>query len=279
MNVKFWGSRGSIPVCGKKFLKYGGETTCLSLTDKDGNIIVIDAGTGIRNLGKEIENKGIRRIYIVFTHQHLDHILGFPFFTPLYNAKNEIIITGCSYNLDSICKVISEIMKPPIFPVKFEEVYAKISFIAMKKDGIKINNLKIVPIELSHPDGGLGYRFEENNKKIVFLTDNELKYIHPGGRSFDEYVQFAKNCDVLISDADYTEKEYEIKKTWGHSTYIDALELAIKCNAKKFILFHHNQERTDKQIDLIVEKCRKIIYENKIDMKCFAAKAGEEITI
>ncbi|MCX7642040.1 MAG: MBL fold metallo-hydrolase [Elusimicrobiales bacterium] len=279
MKIKFWGTRGSVPVCGKEFLKYGGNTTCLSLTDKDGNMLIIDCGTGIRNLGKEIKDKEFRKIYIIFTHQHWDHVLGFPFFAPIYDKRNEIIMTGCSYSTDDVRAIVSKVMQPPGFPVKFEEIDARFSFITMKKDGIKINDIKIIPIELSHPNGGLGYRFEESDKKIVFLTDNELRYIHPGGRSFNEYVEFAKDCDILIADADYTEEEYEIRKTWGHSSYIDTLELAIKCRTKKLILFHHNQERMDEQIDLIVKKCRRILKKEKINIECFAAQEGNEFNL
>ncbi|MEF3279984.1 MAG: MBL fold metallo-hydrolase [Elusimicrobiota bacterium] len=279
MEIKFWGVRGSIPVCGSQFLKYGGNTTCLEITDKNGDILIIDCGTGVKNLGKEIVRRNIRKIHIVFTHQHWDHILGFPFFAPIYDKRNEIIITGCSYTTDDLRSIVSKIMQPPGFPVKFEEIDAKFSFVPMCKGGCIINNIKIFPIELSHPNGGLGYKFIEEGKTFVFLTDNELKYTHPGGKSFDEYVSFCKDADILVCDADYTDKEYKIRKTWGHSTYKDALELAIKSNVKKLYLFHHNQDRTDKEIDLIVKKCNKFLKKNGYKTKCFASKEGEKIKL
>jgi phosphoribosyl 1,2-cyclic phosphodiesterase len=279
MKIKFWGTRGSIPVSGREFLKYGGSTTCLEIIDKNNDSIIVDCGTGVKDLGKEFIKKNINKIFIVFTHQHWDHILGFPFFAPIYDDKNEIIITGCSYTTDDVRAIVSKIMQPPGFPVKFEEIDAKFKFMAMKKNGIKINNIEIIPIELSHPNGGFGYKFIEDGKTVVFLTDNELRYTHPGGRSFDEYVEFSRGADLLIADADYIDSEYEYRRTWGHSTWRDALELAISSVVKKLILFHHNQNRTDKQIDIIVNDCNREIRKAGLKIKCFGAMEGKTISI
>ncbi|MBP7795362.1 MAG: MBL fold metallo-hydrolase [Elusimicrobiales bacterium] len=279
MKIKFWGTRGSIPVSGREFLKYGGSTTCLEIIDKNNDSIIVDCGTGVKDLGKEFIKKNINKIFIVFTHQHWDHILGFPFFAPIYDDKNEIIITGCSYTTDDVRAIVSKIMQPPGFPVKFEEIDAKFKFMAMEKNGIKINNIEIIPIELSHPNGGFGYKFIEDGKTVVFLTDNELRYTHPGGRSFDEYVEFSRGADLLIADADYTDSEYEYRRTWGHSTWRDALELAISSVVKKLILFHHNQNRTDKQIDIIVNDCNREIRKAGLKIKCFGAMEGKTISI
>jgi phosphoribosyl 1,2-cyclic phosphodiesterase len=279
MKIKFWGTRGSIPVSGREFLKYGGSTTCLEIIDKNNDSIIVDCGTGVKDLGKEFIRKNINKIFIIFTHQHWDHILGFPFFAPIYDDKNEIIITGCSYTTDDVRAIVSKIMQPPGFPVKFEEIDAKFRFMAMEKNGIKINNIEIIPIELSHPNGGFGYKFIENGKTVVFLTDNELRYTHPGGRSFDEYVEFSRGADLLIADADYIDSEYEYRRTWGHSTWRDALELAISSGVKKLILFHHNQNRTDKQIDIIVNDCNREIRKAGLKMICSGAMEGKTISI
>ncbi len=278
MKIKFWGVRGTVSVCGKKFLKYGGNTTCISLTDKNGDMIIVDCGTGIRELGKQIYKK-IRKINIVLTHQHWDHVLGFPFFHPIYDSKAEIFITGCSYKIDDVKAVVSKIMQPPGFPVKFDEIDAKFNFIKMEKDGININNFSVFPIEISHPNGGFGYRFIEGAKSVVFLTDNELGYIHPGGRSFNDYVEFSKKCDVLICDADYTDEEYKKRKTWGHSTATQAVELAIKSSSSMLVLFHHNQDRTDDEIDKIVDDCRKRIKKEGLKIQCIAAYEGLELVL
>jgi ribonuclease BN (tRNA processing enzyme) len=132
-------------------------------------------------------------------------------------------------------------------------------------------------INLSHPNLGAGYKFVEDGKTFVFITDNELGHKHRGGRSFDEYAQFAENADLFFHDAEYTPEQYKITKTWGHSTYTEALELSLAANVKQFGLFHHNQDRSDKDQDAIVQKCREIIKRNKNDLTCFAVTQTTEI--
>lgn len=280
MRIKFLGTRGSLPVCGKDFIRYGGNTTSIAIVDKSDNIIIVDCGTGIKNLLKEFRNTHrLRPVHIIFTHQHWDHVIGFPFFSPIYDRRNEIIITGCSYNVDDVKALVSKIMQPPAFPIRFEKIAAKFEFMPMRKEGVKINNTMVFPIELSHPNSGLGYKFVEDGKAVVFLPDNELRYTHPGGRSFEEYVDFCKNADILIADADYTDKEYKKRKRWGHSSYTHALELAIKAGVRSLFLFHHNQERTDREIDLIVKDCRERLKNQKIGLKCLAASEGDEVLV
>jgi phosphoribosyl 1,2-cyclic phosphodiesterase len=277
MKLKFWGVRGSIPVCGKEYLKYGGSTTCLEIRDKNNDILIVDCGSGVRKLGKEVVKEGIRKIKIIFTHQHTDHVLGFPFFAPIYDKRNEIEVAGCAYNTNGLREIVAKTMRPPSFPVKFDEIDAKFNFVSMRRGGLKMNNIFVFPIELSHPNGGLGYRFEEDGKSIVFLTDNELAYIHPGGRSFNDYIEFAKNADILIADADYTDEEYKYRKGWGHSTYTQAFELAVKAKVGKLYFFHHNQDRTDKEIDKILLHFNKIAKKRNLNLKCFAAMEGETL--
>jgi len=279
MIIKCWGARGSIPICGKQFLKYGGNTTCLEIIDRSGDSIIVDSGTGIRNLGKELLKKGVKKLTMVFTHQHWDHVMGFPFFAPIYQNV-EIEVMGCSYSTDDAREIIAKTMQPPGFPVKFEEIEAKFKFRAIGKEGCKLNNnIDIFPIELSHPNGGLGYKFVESGKEFVFLTDNELGYSHYGGRSFEDYIRFCSGAKLLVHDADYTDYEYKVRKTWGHSTWQEALDLAIKSGVENFGLFHHNQDRTDKEIDAIVAQCNKIIKQKKLKIRCFAFREGQEIAL
>ena len=139
--------------------------------------------------------------------------------------------------------------------------------------------IQVVPIEISHPDGGFGFRFEEDGKKIVFLTDNELKFKHRKGRSFEEYADFCKNADILIHDAQYTEEEYKTHVSWGHSTPNQVLELAEKASVKKVVFFHHDPERTDAELDLMVSQARQQISKNGSSIACIAAMAGQEISL
>lgn len=279
MFIKFWGARGSISVCGKEFIRYGGNTTCVEVKDKNNELIVIDCGTGVKNLGKILVKSKIRKINILFTHWHIDHVIGFPFFAPIYNERNEIIIRGYPYHNFKIDSIISNMMRPPSFPVKFDEIDAKFTFIPLSKEVFKIGNIEIKTIELNHPDGGAGYKLIEDGRVFVFLTDNEIGYKHPGGRSFYEYVEFLKGADIAVLDAEYTDEEYKTKRGWGHSTYSQAAELAISSGVKNLYLFHHNQERTDDEIDENLKKVRKILKDNKSKIKCFAAYEREEINL
>lgn len=277
MIVKFWGVRGSIPVCGKDFIRYGGSTSCIEIKDFAGrSSVIVDSGTGIKNLGREMVKRRTKVINMLFTHQHWDHVLGFPFFAPIYDNV-EILVMGGSYSTDEAREIVAKTMQPPGFPVKFEEIEAKFSFAPVCKNGCDVGGIRVFPIELSHPNGGLGYRFEDKKAKFVFLTDNELGYSHPGAASYQDYVDFCKAADLLVHDSEYTPLEYKKRMTWGHSTWEMALSLAEDASVKSLGLFHHNQERTDKQIDEIVYLCRQKRKVKK--MKIFACAEGMEVKL
>lgn len=139
--------------------------------------------------------------------------------------------------------------------------------------------MSITPIPLSHPNQGVGYKFTEEGKSFVFLTDNELTFKHPGGADFQDYRDFSAGADLLVHDAEFTEEDYKKTKTWGHSVYRDALRLALEARVGKFGLFHHNQERSDKGIDEIVSDCRKIVSSRNEKLECFAIHQGMEIEL
>ena len=279
MKIKFWGARGSIPVCGKKYLKYGGSTTCLELRSQKNELIVVDAGTGIRLLGKELIKNSHNRFTMLFTHSHWDHVMGFPFFAPLYSKKTRIRIMGCSFSSDSVREIIAKTMQPPGFPVKFEEISAKFEFDSVRATGWDIGHVRIVPVELSHPNRGLGYKFLEDGRSFVFLTDNELGFIHPDGRSPQDYAAFCRGADLLVHDADYKDGEYPRRKTWGHSTYRQAVNLALAAGVSVLGLFHHNQDRSDAEVDAAVAECSRIFKGRGSKTKCFAIREGQIIKL
>lgn len=280
MLIKCWGARGSIPVSGKNFDKYGGDTTCMEINYGGKGIIVIDAGTGIRLLGNKLVASGEKPlIHLLLTHAHWDHLSGFPFFKPIYIKGNIITVYGPQPTQRSLKKIISKTMEAPYFPVEFEDVNADISFVSTGNHGYSIESVKIKTIPISHPNRGVGYRLEENGRSFVFLTDNELTYRHKFGRRFDDYLKFAEGADIFIHDAEYTREEYAVTKRWGHSVYLDALDLALKAGVKSFGLFHHNQDRTDTAVDGMVRSCKKIISERGSKMKCFAVRAGQEMKV
>ncbi len=279
MIVRFYGARGSTPVSGKEYLKYGGNTTCLEIRTKDDDIIIVDAGSGIRTLGNRLISEKRFQYTMIFTHAHWDHIMGFPFFQPIYFTKTQIIMFGCPFAQASIKHMISKIMAPPNFPVNFEDIRADITYSEACEGPFTVNSVSITPIPLSHPNQGMGYRFTEDGKSFVFLTDNELTFKHPGGVDFQDYRDFSAGADLLVHDAEFTEEEYKKTKKWGHSVYRDALRLALEARVGKFGLFHHNQERSDEGIDEIVADCRKIVAKKNADLECFAVHQGMEIEL
>lgn len=279
MIIRCFGARGSIAVSGSEYLKYGGDTTCLEIRTRNNKVIVLDAGSGIRRLGLKLFAEKLFDINMIFTHTHWDHILGFPFFKPLYHPDATINLLGCPTAQGDLKKLISRTMSQPYFPIPFESLLAAINYSDNCAGSFQIDTVSISQINLSHPNLGAGYKFVEDGKTFVFITDNELGYKHRGGRDFDDYAAFAAGADLFFHDAEYTPEEYRTTRTWGHSTYTDATNLALKAGVKKFGLFHHNQNRNDRDQDAIVENCREIIRKNGSGLDCFAARQLSEIVL
>ncbi len=279
MIIRCWGARGSIPVSGKQYLRYGGNTTCLEIRNSNNDIIIVDAGSGIRELGNLLLAENKHTYNMLLTHVHWDHIMGFPFFKPIYTHKTSISVWGSPVAQASLKEMLTGIMTPPNFPVDCTAINASIFYRNMCVDSFQIGSMTITPIALSHPNQGSGYKFEEDGKCFVFLTDNELGFRHKGGLDYQDYLNFSRDADLLIHDAEYTEKEYEKTIGWGHSIYKDTLKLALNANVKKLGLFHHNQERTDDAVDLMVDECRKEIVLHKRNMECFAVCQGTELVL
>jgi phosphoribosyl 1,2-cyclic phosphodiesterase len=270
MIIRCHGARGSIPVSGPKYVRYGGDTTCIEIRTRNDEVIIVDAGSGIRRLGNRLLEEEKYHYHLIFTHSHLDHILGFPFFKPIYREEATIHLMGCPTTQGNIQKLLGKAMSAPLFPIQFDALLATIDYDVECRFDYQIDSIKIYPINLSHPNGGMGYKFVEDGKSFVFLTDNELRHKHRNGRSFEDYVEFSRGADLLIHDSEYTREEYHMTKGWGHSTYPDVLELAQKARVKSLGLFHHNQDRSDDDQDLIVEECRSINRDKHVDMDCFA---------
>ncbi len=270
MDIKCWGSRGSIPVSGKQYVKYGGDTTCIEITAGSGETIIVDGGTGIRRLGNHLLKNKTHRYHLLFTHAHWDHILGLAFFRPLQFKKVNMLIQDRLFCNIHTRDVLSEVLKKPFFPIGVTDLKAKLDFKKELNGSFNIGSINIETIPTSHPGGGLGYKFTEKGASFVFLTDNELGFNHPGGKSFKDYLAFSKNADLLIHDAEYTPAEYAKKRFWGHSSFMDVLDLAIKANVKQLGLFHLNQERKDNQVDDMVAICRAELKKKNLSVSCSA---------
>jgi ribonuclease BN (tRNA processing enzyme) len=238
----------------------------------------LDAGTGIHAFSGRFASARQRVLHLVFTHAHLDHIMGFPYFAPIFDEGTVLNVYGCPCAADSIETAIRKLMRTPYFPVDFSALPSEISFHEVTAAQFKIGALTFTPIRLNHPNGGCGYRVEEKKKALVFITDNELEYGRPG---FDaEYYENAcEGADLLIHDGEYTDEEYKRFQSWGHSKYTDAIKLASASKVKRLGLYHINARRTDDQMDAIVDDARRIITDAGSKMECFGLKTGFEINI
>jgi phosphoribosyl 1,2-cyclic phosphodiesterase len=269
MHIKCWGSRGSIPVSGPDYIKYGGDTTCIEIRTASNDLIIVDAGTGIRRLGNKLVEDNCNIYHFLFTHSHWDHLIGFPFFQPLYLSESHIQIYRCPFPGRFIEEIVNKLMGPPHFPVRYSDLKARITFIDACPSEFQIGSVTVIPISLSHPNGGCGYKFIEAGKSFVFLTDNELGYTHSNGLKPSEYAVLCQNADLMFHDAEYTPDEYRECIEWGHSSYADTLDMALAAGVKKLGLFHLNRERTDAGMDRIVDDCQQIIEQKNSAMECF----------
>ncbi|MBW1992084.1 MAG: MBL fold metallo-hydrolase [Deltaproteobacteria bacterium] len=274
MEIRLWGTRGSVPAPGPHTLEFGGNTTCVEILLQSGRRIVIDAGTGIRNLGNHLKAQGASvRFHLLLTHNHWDHLLGLPFFDPIYWEDTEILIDGWPLAFQALSRVFDDRTGDGFFPVAFDQLKAQITFINRVARGpLVLEDVHIEALSVNHPQGCLGFRLREGDHTLVFITDNELG--QEGGRPFGDFVEFARNCDLLIHDAQYLPEEMPEHRGWGHSTYEEAVRLAAEAGVKRLLLTHHDPGRSDTEVRDIVRKARQLVMGRKDAPKIDAAREG-----
>lgn len=281
MKIKVWGSRGTLPTPGPHSLKYGGNTTCIEIRNKMNYPTIIDAGSGIRLFGKELmKEEDTTKICLMLTHSHWDHLMGFPFFLPAYFSKFNINVCGIASARNYMKHSLARQLEAPYFPVDFSQLKANFSFGCSMPGCDSCRNLKIKSIKLNHPNGGLGYKFSEDGKTFVFLTDNELgDFRHENGLHDKDYEEFSRGADLLFHDAQYTDEQYKKTKGWGHSTFNAAVELAINAKVKRLGLFHHDPDRKDDDLDKIVANLNANVADRGIDLDIFVVAEGSEFIL
>jgi len=279
MRISIWGCRGSIPSPGSATMRYGGNTTCIEVRSGNGQIIVVDAGSGVRALGRFLSREEERTaVRFFFTHSHWDYLSGFPFFEPAYSRDSSITFCSGPHAQDLLKGWLTEQMRAPYFPIDFKFLRASFNFRCerphLEPGNCRLDGLEIIPVALNHPNGGYGYKFIEQGKTFVFLTDNELGFQHESGLSRERYTDFCRSADLLFHDAQFTDEEYELTRGWGHSTFADATDLAMEAGAKCLGLFHHDPNRTDDDLDRQVEFCRERIRCAGSEVECLSAAEG-----
>ena len=319
MKIRFWGVRGSIPspLVGedirakirkalshaspkdlsdeasiKRFINtlpyslvgtYGGNTTCIEIRSANDDLIIIDAGSGIRALGNELlkgeygEGKG--ECSILFTHTHWDHIQGLPFFGPFY-------IEGNTFHIHAIHERIEERLRyqhnPNFFPVPFEQIASTKHFHQHKKDEVwELNGIQITQKAVPHPGIAYAYRFEEKGKSFVFCTDAEFSMLSKENQNMGEYVEYFRDADLLVFDAQYTFEDQVQKIDWGHSSSLMAADFALRANVKQLLLYHHDPSYTDEKLDQVFLRALeyKKISEQKSEVDLDINLAYEGLTV
>lgn len=256
MLIKFYGTRGSIPICEKEFQTYGGNTPCVMV--KSNNVIgILDAGTGIRNLGIDILNcyeKECDNIHILFSHFHWDHIQGFPFFQPAYDPDRKIIINAIGQNdkFHKFGKILENQMREEYFPIPMQQMGANIKYEQIDYEDFLGEDYKVKSSRHIHPGGAYTYRIESEGKSVVYATDVE----HANGID-ERVVNISQDADLLIHDSHYTDEELKSKKGWGHSSWEQAVEVAQRANVKRLILTHHNPDHDDNFLSQIEKESMK----------------------
>ncbi|AIE74881.1 MULTISPECIES: MBL fold metallo-hydrolase [unclassified Synechocystis] len=272
--IKFWGVRGSIPCPGPATVRYGGNTTCVEMIIGQERLI-FDAGTGIKMLGDSLEGQDRVSAHIFFTHSHWDHIQGFPFFAPAFRAGNFFRVYGVpTPNGMTIEQRLHEQMLHPNFPVPLQTMQGIVAFYDLEVgEDITIGEISLQTRPLNHPGEAMGYRINWRGITVAFVTDTE----HFPDRLDDNVLILAKNADVLIVDATYTDEEYydrQVSKVgWGHSTWQEAVKVAQAAGVGQLVLFHHDPSHDDSVLDTILDHAKQQFFATAI------AKEGMEISL
>ncbi len=253
--LRFWGVRGSVSTPSRRKMRYGGNTSCLSVDLGDEEHLVLDCGTGLRRLGNELARRKVaQRFHVFLTHYHLDHVIGLPFFQPLYNPESTLSVHGFTSGGKPVGEVLAGLMSPPYFPVTLKDVPARMEYVDGRDTPFQVRDITVHSLALHHPDGSLGYRLDHGGRRVVYATDHE----HGDSAVDKALVEFSRGADYLIYDTTYEEAEYEkLRRGWGHSTWYAAVQTALKAGVKKLILFHHHPEHTDEELERLVELARK----------------------
>jgi phosphoribosyl 1,2-cyclic phosphodiesterase len=296
--LKFWGVRGSIPSPGPETVFYGGNTSCVEVR-VGSDIIVLDAGTGLRRLGlalvEEFKEQPMQ-LNLLITHTHWDHIQGFPFFLPAYNPKNNVTIYGFEGASQGLKNTLSSQMESPYFPISMQQMPGHIAIRELRDLNFNVNQVPVRAQFLNHPGICTGYRLQTPGGSISYLPDIELYHrlrerwntgtdalphesredTPPEDR---DLIEFIRGSDVLIMDSQYDAAEYEKHIGWGHSCVEDSVAFALHAKVKRLFLFHHDPDHTDEQITRMVARARQVVAQRHSSLIVEAAREGYELIL
>jgi phosphoribosyl 1,2-cyclic phosphodiesterase len=284
--ITLWGTRGSSPTPGGRFIRHGGHTSCMSLSH-DGAQFVFDAGSGIREFGRKLLEDNPRQLHLFITHTHWDHIQGFPFFAPAYTPGYEIEIFGAKTFNKPLKSVFKGQLDQEYFPVQMEDMRAHLDFHHLNGAPINIEGVKISWIQTCHPGTTLGYKIEVEGKKIAWFPDNEFLKGHLDPlddltresevvQPFLPVIDFLSDVDLLFHEAQYTDEEYLHKVGWGHSSVGNACQLAHLAKVKRWIITHHDPSHDDSFLEMKLNVTRRLL--SRLDSKVQVSHGYDGLT-
>ena len=267
MIITFYGVRGSTAMPGPMTAKYGGNTSCVHIELESGHDLILDAGTGIRQLGNKLAHKSTAA-HILLSHGHWDHIQGYPFFAPIYQPEREIHVYISVGKGRKLLSSLFQQMDGTHFPVRVEDLPSNNfpKFKGIESELYEREGIKVIKQALNHPGGGSAYKIDENGARLAYVTDNELNPPYTASTNYDQWVNYLHGVDVLIHDAQYTEDDMPHKHGWGHSLLSQVRQLATDAEVGTLVMFHHDPDRSDAQLD-------EIQIENQIYLKSHRAPA------
>lgn len=272
MRVTFHGVRGSVPAPGPQTSRYGGNTSCVEVRLTDGSTLALDAGTGLRELGKILVREGRSSpVHLFLSHTHWDHVMGLPFFAPLYDKNNHLLVYPLANEAQE--RFQRNIFDDIHFPVSVNDIPSKVEFARPEGEVWQVGTAQVRRIQLNHPGGAQGFRIDDNGASIAYLTDNEIG----ASRTLvtvDDLARFADGVDLLIHDSQYVPTDMPHKKGFGHSLVEDVLKLSQFAKPKRLVLFHHDPDRTDDALDQIGQGATKWLAEHGKGIALSVANEG-----
>jgi len=275
-HIKFWGVRGSIAAPGAETVRYGGNTTCVEIRCGP-DLIILDAGTGLRKFGQSLLKefkRGPLNLTLLLSHTHWDHIQGLPFFAPIYESRCRLHILGSEGARKSLLAALTGQMESTYFPVPFSQLPSNIEIEELEEFNFSIGQLLVRAHRANHPGVTVGYRLFSPDGIVCFFPDTE-----PRSGGDNEMLDFIRDADVLILDSQYDRVEYQKHTGWGHGCVDDSVALALKAGVKKLVLFHHDPDHDDRKIDAFVKHARALVKKRKGKLKVEAAREGMVIQL